>query len=240
MRCVEPLPWAGRWMVARAGGWTMFGDGKGNKGFTLIELLVVIAIIAILAAILFPVFTRAKMAAQRSACLSNLRQLGTACHLYADKWDDYYPPARVGYWPWGNFADPRYSFRPLERYLKSIDVLFCPTQDRYVPHEDWGPGTGYYCGYCYWAGYIDPRWKLDKTKVAVKAGEYPKTLLISDLIVTYPDGSPYPLNNHTKTENQGGNLLYNDGHAKWKNFVEMELYAETGGIAGIPRIDFWW
>ena len=77
----------------------MFGDGKGNKGFTLIELLVVIAIIAIMAAILFPVFTRAKMQAQRSACLSNLRQLGTACHLYADKWDDYYPPARVGYWP---------------------------------------------------------------------------------------------------------------------------------------------
>jgi prepilin-type N-terminal cleavage/methylation domain-containing protein/prepilin-type processing-associated H-X9-DG protein len=64
-----------------------------RKGFTLIELLVVIAIIAILAAILFPVFARAKEAAKSSSCLSNLRQLGMSVRLYMGDSDDLVPPA---------------------------------------------------------------------------------------------------------------------------------------------------
>lgn len=62
-----------------------------RKGFTLIELLVVIAIIAILAAILFPVFARAKEAAQRTACLSNARQVGVALSLYVGDNDGVFP-----------------------------------------------------------------------------------------------------------------------------------------------------
>lgn len=62
-----------------------------RRGFTLIELLVVIAIIAILAAILFPVFAQAKKAAQRTGCLSNLRQIGVALTLYAGDFDEGYP-----------------------------------------------------------------------------------------------------------------------------------------------------
>ena len=62
---------------------------KSRKGFTLIELLVVIAIIAILAAILFPVFAQAKEAARRTTCLSNQHQVGTAMQLYMDNYDDY-------------------------------------------------------------------------------------------------------------------------------------------------------
>lgn len=61
---------------------------RRNKGFTLIELLVVIAIIAILAAILFPVFSRAKEAGQRASCISNLKQLGTGFNLYSQDWQD--------------------------------------------------------------------------------------------------------------------------------------------------------
>jgi len=64
---------------------------KPFGAFTLIELLVVIAIIAILAAILFPVFARAKEAAKKTACLSNLRQIGTAMMLYQGDFDDGYP-----------------------------------------------------------------------------------------------------------------------------------------------------
>jgi len=60
-------------------------------GFTLIELLVVIAIIAILAAILFPVFAQAKTAAKKTADLSNLKQIGTSVYLYANDTDDYIP-----------------------------------------------------------------------------------------------------------------------------------------------------
>lgn len=63
------------------------------RGFTLIELLVVIAIIAILAAILFPVFAQAKLAAQKTKALSQMKQLGTAVMMYAGDYDDYFVPA---------------------------------------------------------------------------------------------------------------------------------------------------
>ena len=63
-----------------------------RKGFTLIELLVVIAIIAILAAILFPVFIQAKGKARQAQCLSNLRQLGSASMQYCDDWSGVFPP----------------------------------------------------------------------------------------------------------------------------------------------------
>ena len=65
-----------------------------KKGFTLIELLVVIAIIAVLAAILFPVFARARKGAQASTCQSNLKQIGNAVKMYLTDWDDTYPTNR--------------------------------------------------------------------------------------------------------------------------------------------------
>jgi len=68
------------------------------RAFTLIELLVVIAIIAILAAILFPVFASAKTAAKKTASLSNVKQMGAGAHIYLTDSDDTYMPA-VGYWP---------------------------------------------------------------------------------------------------------------------------------------------
>src|SRR5437762_9787385 len=64
---------------------------KLRKGFTLIELLVVIAIIAILAAILFPVFAQARAKARQVSCLSNLNQLGKACLMYAQDYDEMLP-----------------------------------------------------------------------------------------------------------------------------------------------------
>jgi prepilin-type N-terminal cleavage/methylation domain-containing protein/prepilin-type processing-associated H-X9-DG protein len=69
-----------------------------STGFTLIELLVVIAIIAILAAILFPVFAQARESARTSSCLSNMKQLGLAWNMYAQDYDETYPLSRaVGY-----------------------------------------------------------------------------------------------------------------------------------------------
>ena len=63
-----------------------------RRGFTLIELLVVIAIIAILAAILFPVFAQAREKARQTGCLSNTKQLGTASSMYMQDWDEQLVP----------------------------------------------------------------------------------------------------------------------------------------------------
>ena len=67
---------------------------RARTGFTLIELLVVIAIIAILAAILFPVFAQARERARMSACLSNMRQIGSALMMYVQDYDETFPHLR--------------------------------------------------------------------------------------------------------------------------------------------------
>ena len=94
-----------------------------RKGFTLIELLVVIAIISILAAILFPVFARARENARRASCQSNLKQIGMGFIMYVQDYDERYPmaewtvsPAVDGAWP-----------VILQPYLKSTQIFHCPS-----------------------------------------------------------------------------------------------------------------
>ena len=85
----------------------MSGSGRRKSGFTLIELLVVIAIIAILAAILFPVFAQAREKARQTTCTSNVKSLGLAVWMYAQDYDETYPSvwyADTGHW--ANVASP--------------------------------------------------------------------------------------------------------------------------------------
>jgi prepilin-type N-terminal cleavage/methylation domain-containing protein/prepilin-type processing-associated H-X9-DG protein len=99
-----------------------------RRGFTLIELLVVIAIIAILAAILFPVFARAREAARATTCRSNLKQIGMAVKMYVDDNDELTPfnanGSLWGIWSplgnvyWGMFYAP---------YIKSQGIFTCPS-----------------------------------------------------------------------------------------------------------------
>ena len=98
-------------------------------GFTLIELLVVIAIIAILAAILFPVFSQAREKARQAQCLSHYRQLGTGISLYAQDYDERMPKQRC----WGCGAgpganDPTFSpHAQIEPYTRNVQVYDCPS-----------------------------------------------------------------------------------------------------------------
>jgi prepilin-type N-terminal cleavage/methylation domain-containing protein/prepilin-type processing-associated H-X9-DG protein len=104
-----------------------------SRGFTLIELLVVIAIIAILAAILFPVFAQAKEAAKKTQSLSNVKQLGLGMNLYAGDNDDLFP--LMGYnGPSGvtvpnNFGQFRWGWLVLP-YIKSMDLFKSPSDTR--------------------------------------------------------------------------------------------------------------
>ncbi len=111
-------------------------SGRLKRGFTLIELLVVIAIISILAAILFPVFARARENARRSSCVSNLKQMGLGFMMYSQDFDEHMPNAFNTYpssgayrMPNGNpasaAAQPWYSL--IYPYLKNWQLLNCPS-----------------------------------------------------------------------------------------------------------------
>jgi len=96
---------------------------RKQSGFTLIELLVVIAIIAILAAILFPVFAQVREKARQTACLSNMRQIGTAILAYTQDYDEMIVPSQngvsgVNLVSWPSIISP---------YVKSVDVFVCPS-----------------------------------------------------------------------------------------------------------------
>src|SRR5262245_22817841 len=104
----------------------MRAQRDASAGFTLIELLVVIAIIAILAAILFPVFAQAREKARAASCTSNLKQLGIAMRMYQDDYDGITIPAynfghgwrKCPFYIWPDFIQP---------YVKNIQIFACPS-----------------------------------------------------------------------------------------------------------------
>jgi prepilin-type N-terminal cleavage/methylation domain-containing protein len=98
-------------------------------GFTLIELLVVIAIIAILAAILFPVFAQARDKARQSSCISNLKQIGTGLYLYLQDYDETYPCNRFGMLAGRDCGKQGgYTWKEaINVYVKNIDIWKCPS-----------------------------------------------------------------------------------------------------------------
>jgi prepilin-type N-terminal cleavage/methylation domain-containing protein/prepilin-type processing-associated H-X9-DG protein len=122
---------------------------RRSRGFTLIELLVVIAIIAILAAILFPVFAQARGKARQASCLSNLKQVGMAVQMYAQDYDERNIYARSFGRIWSLVEKSWGSGRQGERtddvempdllmpYVKNADVFFCPSVSRDMVWNLW-------------------------------------------------------------------------------------------------------
>lgn len=116
---------------------------RSLRGFTLIELLVVIAIIAILAAILFPVFTKAKDSAQKTTCMNNLRQICSAWSIYVDQADGVCPSLV-------NNAAGKSWMQELYPFVKNVGVFGCPSSN-IVPKSTREIETDYY-------GYLSYGW----------------------------------------------------------------------------------
>ena len=177
-----------------------------RKGFTLIELLVVIAIIAILAAILFPVFARAREKARQTSCLSNLKQLGLAFAMYIQDYDERWP---IMYWDSSNSCwQPQgiYWGGEIAPYVKNSQIFICPS------------ATHRYCSYIY-NQWLDRR--ADST--ITEPSRY--IALVDSTGDGYwaIDGADqvWPPTNNSRNRisyrhNEGANCLYCDGHTKWQ------------------------
>jgi prepilin-type N-terminal cleavage/methylation domain-containing protein/prepilin-type processing-associated H-X9-DG protein len=170
-------------------------------GFTLIELLVVIAIIAILAAILFPVFAQAREQARKTSCLSNSRQIGNAMMMYAQDYDETLPmywdetPGIPNGWPLG------YWHNQLSPYIKNYQIFVCPSAkpgpERSVDTGEGTPeerltlrhrGSGSY-GWNYW--YLGRERSISLAQIASPS----ETIAVAEITRMRNAGVVYPAPN---------------------------------------------
>jgi prepilin-type N-terminal cleavage/methylation domain-containing protein/prepilin-type processing-associated H-X9-DG protein len=221
-----------------------------RSGFTLIELLVVIAIIAILAAILFPVFARARAKAQQNNCLSNVKQLALSVLMYATDYDQYSPAAVYWHNPvvtwecWINDLLP---------YTRNTQISLCPSD----PNQT--QGTNYYNGPLpdSQLSYGSSIRRVPNTDLVFPTGaattgnepvlnftqvQYPaERFLLTDgangdyyiYSVAHGFGQPH---------NQGANISFCDGHAKWmawKAIPESGICGQPGDSNSVAMWHFW-
>ena len=207
-----------------------------RRGFTLIELLVVIAIIAILAAILFPVFARARAKAQQASCLSNIKQVSLAFLMYAQDYDGLLPvnmswnlPGLVT-WPNGSTSTYSLWYRDLYPYVKNVGVFNCPMHRFKWSGE---PGWTFPDQIKYGANFhlLHP-----STAAPIDLIKYPaQTRLVADTDGAPPYPSTYTFLGVYRDDrwiadrhSGGANLGFCDGHAKW-----MKVRVNESGI-GLP------
>jgi prepilin-type N-terminal cleavage/methylation domain-containing protein/prepilin-type processing-associated H-X9-DG protein len=178
-----------------------------RRAFTLIELLVVIAIIAILAAILFPVFAKARDRANATACLSNAKQIGQAMMAYTDDYDGKFPPNRsnVGIWKdslVGSFS----SEKQLQKGAQSI--YLCPSITQAWKMDDSGHWPR---GYAYNGGVLYGKYVSSNSKTDIPAMTDVKNpsgfILILETRNTQPDLGPWMLDGYAAPDGGWVNVL---------------------------------
>jgi prepilin-type N-terminal cleavage/methylation domain-containing protein/prepilin-type processing-associated H-X9-DG protein len=190
-----------------------------RRGFTLIELLVVIAIIAILAAILFPVFAKAREKARQSSCLSNEKQIGIAFMQYSQDYDETMPGA-AGMGPNGAWNPAWYEI--VQPYIKNTQVYHCPSCSSTNLAGVYS-GPQYPCNYgvnnnvCTW-GFGIKLASIQAPANQICAGE-----MNGGDWELYPSNATNPpnqwlnpaVNEINNLHNGGSNFIFCDGHAKW-------------------------
>jgi prepilin-type N-terminal cleavage/methylation domain-containing protein/prepilin-type processing-associated H-X9-DG protein len=211
-----------------------------RKGFTLIELLVVIAIIAILAAILFPVFAKAREKARQASCLSNMKQLSLGMLQYVQDYDERFmiyasgyvsttygvnPPVPgeldfkwiPGYGYYSSWSDKIYP------YVKNVQVYRCPSTSTAVSMGvDYGlPYNGFRSG--------TPNVLVATFTTNPALGTFTRPAETMMLGERYAGNPEYLLNgayyNGTNRHNEGMNIAFVDGHCKW-------MKTEPSSLAG--------
>ena len=203
-----------------------------KRGFTLIELLVVIAIIAILAAILFPVFAKAREKARQSSCLSNVKQIALGMLQYAQDYDEVLVGAAVR---WSTGVNDYYVWMYLlQPYVKNQQIFTCPS----APQKGWSgvnnqtQMTGY--GMFRLLSMV-PLANIQRPANLVLLGDSgrlsndnPYYLIDWNQDVSDNGVPPHPLHN------EGANLGFCDGHAKW---LQKTAYAAWDLTPGAPAPD---
>ncbi|MGE5531611.1 MAG: type II secretion system protein [Bacteroidota bacterium] len=188
-----------------------------RRGFTLIELLVVIAIIAILAAILFPVFAKAREKARQTSCLSNTRQIATACISYFQDYDEAVLHYRYEV-PYGIYKEWHDLLQP---YMKSTQILKCPSSQTYAKNYGWNyaylgwPGKGGTTATAasQLAEVTNPAETLVVTETKNQTACFRASLGVPT--VTPATTLTFAWYYHNMAHNDGANCVFMDGHAKW-------------------------